>query len=144
MTVRVTWPSPALGGTAMKKNARRAVIALAVTLAFPATAADLMLGAHDNKVYLDNGAVKVHSKPAPDVVTIFDVAASPPKVVARVEVPTSIVGRPFSITMNRDQTLALVTAATKIDPADATKTIPDNKLSVIDLQATPPKVIATL
>ena len=32
----------------------------------------------------------------------------------------------------------------KKDPADATKTIPDNRVSVVDLRATPPAVIATL
>ena len=32
----------------------------------------------------------------------------------------------------------------KLDPADTTKTVPDDKLSVIDLKSTPPKVLATL
>jgi DNA-binding beta-propeller fold protein YncE len=32
----------------------------------------------------------------------------------------------------------------KVDPADPTKQIPDNRVSVIDLKASPPKVIATL
>src|SRR5262249_48123179 len=38
----------------------------------------------------------------------------------------------------------LVTGAFKVDPADPKKAIPDNKLSVIDLKAKPPAVIATL
>jgi DNA-binding beta-propeller fold protein YncE len=38
----------------------------------------------------------------------------------------------------------LVTASNKVDPADPTKQIPDNRVSVIDLKASPPKVIATL
>ncbi len=37
-----------------------------------------------------------------------------------------------------------MTAATKIDPADAKKTADDNKLAVIDLKASPPSVIATI
>jgi DNA-binding beta-propeller fold protein YncE len=37
-----------------------------------------------------------------------------------------------------------VTGAFKVDPADPKKAIPDNKLSVIDLKAKPPAVIATL
>jgi DNA-binding beta-propeller fold protein YncE len=37
-----------------------------------------------------------------------------------------------------------VTALDKIDPADPTKRAPDNRLSVIDLKASPPRVIATL
>jgi DNA-binding beta-propeller fold protein YncE len=37
-----------------------------------------------------------------------------------------------------------VTGAFKVDPADRKKAIPDNKLSVIDLKAKPPGVVATL
>lgn len=122
---------------------KRLPAALLTAFAFPA-AADLVVAAHDNKVYLDNGAVKVHANPAPDFMTVLDFSVSPPKVVARVEVPTSIVGPPFSIAMTRDESLALVSAAQKIDPADPTRTIADNRLSVIDLKASPPKVIATL
>jgi len=123
---------------------RSRLLALALAAAFPASAADIMLGAHDNKVYLDNGTVKVHATPAPDFITVIDISSASPKILAKVEVPTSIVGPPFSIAMTRDQSLALVTAAQKVDPADKTKTIADNKLSVIDLTAKPPKVIATL
>jgi DNA-binding beta-propeller fold protein YncE len=37
-----------------------------------------------------------------------------------------------------------VTGASKIDPADPKKTVPDDKLTVIDLKASPPKVSAQL
>jgi DNA-binding beta-propeller fold protein YncE len=43
-----------------------------------------------------------------------------------------------------DESIALVVASTKIDPTDPKKTVPDNRLSVIDLKASPPAVIATL
>ena len=46
--------------------------------------------------------------------------------------------------MARDESFALVTGAFKVDPADPKKVAPDNKLSVIDLKAKPPAVIATL
>ena len=34
--------------------------------------------------------------------------------------------------------------AMKVDPADPTKAVPDDKLTVIDLKSSPPKVLATL
>jgi DNA-binding beta-propeller fold protein YncE len=37
-----------------------------------------------------------------------------------------------------------VTSAMKLDPADATKQIPDNRVTVIDLKASPPSVRSTL
>jgi DNA-binding beta-propeller fold protein YncE len=48
------------------------------------------------------------------------------------------------VAITPDEGLALVTAAMKIDPADPKKQIPDNRVSVIDLKASPPQVIATL
>jgi len=127
----------------MNTKIRIAVSAALAAFALPASA-DLAISAHDSKVYLDNGATKVYANPIGDYVSIIDLAVSPPKIVAEVKAPTSIVGPPLSVAITRDESLALVTSATKIDPADATKTAVNNVLSVIDLKASPPKVIATL
>ena len=58
--------------------------------------------------------------------------------------PASVVGPPVSVAITPDEGLALVTSAMKVDPADKTKTINDNRMSVVDLTSTPPRVIATL
>jgi hypothetical protein len=64
-------------------------------------------------------------------------------VKAEILMPTSLVGPPTSVAIARDESCALVTAATKIDPADKKKTAPHNIVSVVDRRASPPKVIAT-
>ncbi|HXA95729.1 MAG TPA: YncE family protein [Candidatus Dormibacteraeota bacterium] len=121
------------------------LLLLSVGLAWPRAAlAEWAVSSNDNKVMLDNGVVKVLPNPAPDTATIIDLAVTPPKVVAEIPVPGSVVGPPMSVAITPDQGLALITSSTKVDPADATKTIPDNRLSVVDLRATPPAVIATL
>ena len=127
----------------MNITIRTAVLSALATLAMPA-AADFAVSAQDNKVYNENGTVKTYALPAPDHVAIIDLSTSPPRIVAEVRAPTSVVGPPLSATVTRDESLAFVTAATKIDPADPTKTAADNKLTVIDLKANPPAVIATL
>ena len=116
----------------------------AVLAVVPTAQAQLAVSANDNKVMLVNGVSKVIANPPADTVTIIDVGAKPPKVVAEVAAPTSVVGPPLSVALTPDEGLALVTAAQKIDPADPTKQTADNRLSVIDLKATPPRVIATL
>jgi DNA-binding beta-propeller fold protein YncE len=83
------------------------------------------------------------ANPAPDNVTLLDLASSPPKIVGEVIAPTSVVGPPFSVAVAPDQSIALVTGAMKVDVAKNVQ-VPDNKLSVIDLQARPPRVLATL
>jgi DNA-binding beta-propeller fold protein YncE len=65
-------------------------------------------------------------------------------VIGEIAVPTSVVGPPTSVAIAPDESFALITSAFRIDPADAKKTIPDDRLSVIDLKSSPPKVIATL
>jgi len=129
-------------------NIRRLFVVVAaavVSLASAPTArADIAISANDNKVSLVNGTVQVVENPGPDTVTIIDLSGSAPKVIAEIAAPASVVGPPFSAAVTPDEGLALVTAAMKVDPADKTRQAPDNRLSVIDLQATPPRVIAML
>src|SRR5262249_10370544 len=51
---------------------------------------------------------------------------------------------PQSVAISPDESLALVVASTKIDPTDPKKTVPDNRLTVIDLKASPPSIAATI
>ena len=100
------------------------------------------LSANDGKAVLVDGVNTVPANPAADSVTIIDLNSTPPKAVAEVPVPTSVVGPPSSVAIARDESFALVTAATKVDPGDPKKLVPDDKLTVIDLKASPPKVLA--
>jgi DNA-binding beta-propeller fold protein YncE len=115
----------------------------AMTVA-PTAHAQLAVSANDNKVMLVNGVSTVVANPPADTVTIIDLGARPPKVVAEIPAPASVVGPPLSVALTPDEGLALVTSAQKIDPADATKQVADNRVSVIDLKASPPRVLATL
>jgi DNA-binding beta-propeller fold protein YncE len=119
--------------------------ALAALPLFAATAsAQIAVSANDNKVInVDGKNVIVQNAPA-DTVTIIDLGAKPPKVIAELKAPTSVVGPPQSVAVSRDESFALVTGAIKIDPADPKKTTADNRVSVIDLKAKPPAVIATV
>jgi DNA-binding beta-propeller fold protein YncE len=121
------------------------ILAALVTLALaPAAPAQIAISANDNKVALVNGAVQVVQNPAPDTITVIDLKANPPRAVAEIPVPASVVGPPMSVAITPDEGLALVTSAMKVDPADRTKTINDNRVSVVDLSSNPPRVLATL
>jgi len=109
-----------------------------------AASGQLAVSANDGKAVLVNGVNSVPANPPRDTVVLIDLNAKPPKVVAELDVPASVVGPPLSVAVARDESFALVTAATKVDPADPKKTAPDDKLSVIDLKASPPKVSAQL
>jgi DNA-binding beta-propeller fold protein YncE len=121
-----------------------AVAFLTLPLFSFAAVAELAVSANDGKAVLIDGVNSVPANPPADSVTIIDLGVSPPKVVGEVKAPASVVGPPVSVAITPDESIALVTAATKLDPADPKKTVPDNKLSVIDLKASPPVVLATL
>jgi DNA-binding beta-propeller fold protein YncE len=112
-------------------------------LAGPAFA-EIAISANDNKLVLVNGVGTVVANPPPDTISIINVKGGKASLLTEIQVPASVVGPPLSVAIAPNEKLALVTAAMKINPADPTKQIADNKLSVIDLEANPPKVIATL
>ena len=108
-------------------------------------ASELAVVPLDNKVVLVNGVQTVVKNPAPDLVSVVDIGAMPPKVLADIEnVPNSVIGPPLSVAVSPDEGLALVTACMKVDPADPTKQTEDNRVSVIDLKSQPMKMIATI
>jgi DNA-binding beta-propeller fold protein YncE len=119
-------------------------VAVGLLVHTPVALAQVAVSANDNKLVLVNGVATVAQNPAPDTVAVIDLKQFPPKLMAEIEAPTSVVGPPLSVAITPDESLALVTAAMKIDPNDATKQIPDHRLSVIDLKASPPAVIATV
>jgi DNA-binding beta-propeller fold protein YncE len=117
--------------------------ALAVGGVGPA-GAEIAVSSNDNKVTLDNGVIKVVKNPAPDTVSIIDLKASPPKIIGEVKAPSSVIGPPLNVAVTPDERLALVTSSMKVDPADPTKQAPDNRMSVIDLSVSPPKLLAEI
>ena len=127
---------------------RQAALGLVATslvgLVASAGRAEIVVSANDGKMVLENGNATVRKQPLADTVTIIDFVGGKPKIIAELPAPASVVGPPASVAVAPDETFVLVTAATKLDPADATKTVPDDKLSVIDLKSSPPKVLATL
>jgi DNA-binding beta-propeller fold protein YncE len=118
-------------------------LCLAAIAIAPAANAQIAVSSNDNKVVNVEGVNQIVENPPPDTATIIDLGVSPPKVLATLNVPGSVVGPPQSVAVAPDESIALVVASTKKDPADAKKTAPDNRLSVIDLKASPPAVIAT-
>jgi DNA-binding beta-propeller fold protein YncE len=128
----------------MRSLTRLLLPALLTLIPTSAALAQIAISVNDNKVMLVNGAVQVVQNPVPDTMTVIDLRSSPPRAVSEIPVPASVVGPPFSVAITPDEGLALVTSNQKVDPADRTKTINDNRLSVVDLTSNPPRVLATL
>ncbi len=127
-----------------RQHAWAAAGMLAALAAAPDASAQLAISSNDGKGVLIKGVNTVPDNPPPDNITIIDLNGATPKVLATVNVPTSLVGPPQSVAIAGDESFALVTAATKLDPNDKKKTVPHNIVSVIDLKAKPPVVVQTV
>lgn len=95
--------------------------------------AQVAVSVNENKVYLDNGDIKVAVPTPKDTLSILDLNVFPPVVRAEIEVPTSVIGPPTSVAVTADGRTAFVTAATQIDPANPSQTTGFNLVSVVDL-----------
>jgi DNA-binding beta-propeller fold protein YncE len=124
---------------------RPTAFALLVTAALaPRVHAQLVVSANDGKMKLIDGVNTPVPNAPPDTVTVIDMGGASPRIVGEVKAPASVIGPPSSVAVAPDESIALVTASTKLDPADGSKTAYDNVLTVIDLQSSPPRTIATL
>jgi DNA-binding beta-propeller fold protein YncE len=108
---------------------------------------EYMLVGIDNKVtWGDDGKVQ-NLPPGNDAVTIVDIGTDPasPKIVANLPLMNSIFGPPTNLSITPDGQLALVANSMDWAPDGAGwKAVPDNKLYVIDLTTSPPKLIDTV
>jgi DNA-binding beta-propeller fold protein YncE len=120
-----------------------AALGLTILLAAPASA-DLVAVAVDNHSVNTNGVMGPPKNAPSDHVAIVDTKSNPPKLVGTVEAPTSVVGAPSAVWISPDESWVIVTAASQIDSADPSKIIDDDRVSVIDLTTTPPKVTQTV
>ncbi|HVR61347.1 MAG TPA: YncE family protein [Polyangia bacterium] len=103
------------------------------------------VSSNDNKNVLDKkGVVVVAPNARPDTVSIIDLSTSPPRLIHELPVPGSVIGPPYSVAITPDESLALVSSPMKVNPDDPTKTIPDARITVIDLTLHPPRVTATV
>ena len=129
----------------MKGGAKRILAALAVCVALAGVVAQgqIAVSSNDHKAVWVEGVNTVPANPTPDTVTILDLSGTP-RVIAELDVPGGWSAPPQSVAVAPDESIALVTSSATLDPRDATKTVFNDVLSVIDLTSSPPRLVATL
>lgn len=103
------------------------------------------LSVQDGRAGLVDGKTVVRD--APDTLAVIELAAGRLRVAQQINMPTSLVGPPSSIAIAPGGRLALVSAATRRDPGDATKVATFDLVSVVALDpsgSTPPRVVDSL
>jgi DNA-binding beta-propeller fold protein YncE len=121
-------------------------LSAAAVLATTAFAAPYLIVGNDEKLVWDDEGKPVLSAPGRDNVLIVDLAEpEAPKVVATLPLKNSIVGPPVNLAITPDGSLALVADSVDvIKEGEALKQVLDNKIYVIDLKSSPPKLVTSL
>ncbi len=108
--------------------------------------AQLIISGNDEKQSWDADGKQINNPPGKDTVSIIDIGnRTKPRIVANLPLMNTVVGPPVNLAITPDQKLALVANSLDwVKDGESWKGVPDNKLYVIDLTASPPKAIATL
>jgi DNA-binding beta-propeller fold protein YncE len=119
-----------------------------VSLAFLSNLANaqVMVVGLDRKFAYDDNAVRQALEPGNDEVLFFDLKSPEnPRLMGSVKLENSIVGPPTNVAVTPDQSLALIANAVHSEKTEGGwKATPADELFVVDLKASPPKLVQTL
>ena len=118
---------------------------LSVSVVTQAFGQVLIVG-NDEKQGWDENAKPIFKEPGHDTLSVIDISKpEAPHITATIPLINSIVGPPTNLAIHPSGEIALV--ANSLEPITqgwAHRLDPDNKVFLIDLKATPPKVIGTI
>jgi len=113
----------------------------------PAGSRQLMLVANDEKQSWSDAGAVVLGGPGRDTLQVIDIGTDPlaPRSLVTLPLDNTIAGPPTNLAITADEKLALVANSVNVvEENGVRKQVPDNRLFVIDLTATPPKLIDTV
>lgn len=104
--------------------------------------AELFVSVQDGKQTLVDGAIRTVA--GEDTLALIDFDHGRASVRAEIPVPASVIGPPTSVAVTPDGAVALVTAGVMRDPSDPARTLPNDRVSVVDLRSSPPRILDTV
>ncbi len=128
----------------LRSTALVTCLALLAGQAAHASTNDILIGLDAKITYGPDG--QVNGAPGNDAVLVMDVSnPAKPKIRASLPLTNSLLGPPTNLQITPDGKLGLVAnSVVNVQDGSAWKTVPDDKLFVIDLTANPPKLIDTV
>jgi DNA-binding beta-propeller fold protein YncE len=111
--------------------------ACAAAFGLASARAEVAVSSNDAHTLTVNGQQVAADPPTPDSLSIVDLSHYPPQVTTTIDVPGSVVGPPYAVAVAKDESFAIVSSATKVDPADPKKIVPDDRVSLVELGAAP-------
>lgn len=116
-------------------------VAAAALLAVGSLPAQIVISGNESKIDLNPGTATVVQDAESDSISILDFSVFPPKTTHIDNISNTVIGPPSNIAITPNNEIALIADSVKIDPADSTQFIPHDGIHVLDLTASPPKII---
>jgi DNA-binding beta-propeller fold protein YncE len=113
----------------------------------PLAHAQYLVVGNDEKLLWDDDGKPINKPPGNDSVIVLNIGSpAEPKVIATLRLENTVVGPPTNLMVTPDEHLALVANSLHWveDGNGGWKGVPDNKVYVIDLSASPPVQIGTI
>src|SRR6516165_1556808 len=106
----------------------------------------VIVAGNDEKVLWDDAGQPVFLPPGKDTISFIDITdRENPKILTSIALENSIFGPPVNLAITPNAELALVAnSVTQTKDGEKWKPVPDNKVYIFDLKATPPKQIGTV
>jgi DNA-binding beta-propeller fold protein YncE len=126
---------------------RLTIAIIMLLLAFPLVAgAQLMIIGNDEKATWNDAGKLVLTAPGKDTVSIVDISKrESPRIISNLPLTNSVFGPPTNLAITPNGRLAIVAnSVNNVPDGEGWKSVPDNKLYVIDLTTSPPSHIATV
>jgi DNA-binding beta-propeller fold protein YncE len=108
--------------------------------------AQILVAGNDEKVWWDDSGKALNQPPGKDTISFIDIGdRETPKILASIPLENSIFGPPTNLAVHPSGDIALVAnSVTQTKDGENWKPVPDNKVYVFDLKASPPKQIGTV
>ena len=120
------------------------LISLIVCAILPRSAVgQIVISGNENKLVVGPEGVVVDFDAKPDSVTVIDFTQFPPLTRDLIGISNSVYGPPSNIAITPDNRVALITSAVKLDRNAEEGYVPDNIIHILDLTASPPRVVGT-
>ncbi|MEY4938829.1 MAG: hypothetical protein RIQ93_564 [Verrucomicrobiota bacterium] len=104
---------------------------------------DLIVSVNDAKLARKTGVDSYPENPGSDTLNLIDASNFPPKIIATLDVATSIAGPPQAVAIAPSGKIAVVSATNHYD-YQGKKVIADTYLQVVDLEAKPARVVSRI
>jgi DNA-binding beta-propeller fold protein YncE len=101
---------------------------------------DWIVSTNDAKYRRVDGRDTYDTDAPSDSLDLIDASEFPPRIVASVDIATTIAGPPQAVAISPDARMAVVSAPNRYDAAKS-ESLFENDLQVVDLAATPPRVV---